>query len=314
VTTALVDPVNRALCPTTQTLRQAADTTTRPKHLTRPEPFGRVRCTWQGCPSTGVSPSRRSLRPDVWAPLLGSEDWGCDGHHASNPKRAVKANPARADDGSVPNAPVWTTPAGDTRDPLTGDEIAAALASINVIDDEAIMALVDAEITAPHMQTIIDLEGTYTCDADDQYTQDLCWAALGEMVAEGMSADEVRAWRTAGFSDHIAEQLRFDISVEHAARIAAADPLLPDVLPDLLPATRSANIPDGELSGWIRAGMLTGGSVSWTRPIDTIRTWRRALGDKAVEYARAGLTLPEACTVHEHGYNADALGLLAALR
>lgn len=207
---------------------------------------------------------------------------------------------------------VAVLPARSPARPLNGEQIAVGLEAAGLYDRAALGALVTAQVTADHLAIIVELGGPQVGPGE---TVADAWAALAETVATGMSADEARQWRALGLGEVAIEALRGNLDLAVVTAIMTEDTNHQTMLPTWASLTRDEGIPDTELPGWVRAGLITPFPASPEGVVRTIVRWRTRLGCRAVHWAAAGYTLDEACRLDRAGgYDREGLGVLAALR
>jgi hypothetical protein len=192
---------------------------------------------------------------------------------------------------------------------LNGEQIATALEDAGLFSQGILDVLVTAQVTRSHLAAVLALHASMPWERSAEW-----WRAVTELVACGMSVQDGLAWRALGFSDLTIEDL-WGLDITVAARFVAADPEFTTALPHWVHLLREAGVPDGEMPGWLVAGLVPALPVSHESFVHTIQMWRARLGARAVTWAAAGYALTEACTLDAEGrFDADGLAALAALR
>lgn len=195
---------------------------------------------------------------------------------------------------------------------LNGEQIGVALESAGIDCRGVLDILVTAQVSRSHLNTILALGGPMV---DPGETTWRAWEALAESVATGMSETEARRWRSLGLGDVAIEMLRGNLTFDVVAAILTVDQGYSQVMDVWLSLTRRAGIPDSELPGWAAAGMLPMFPTSPEGVVRDISRWRHRLGDRAVLWASAGMTLDEATRMNAEGRcDPQVLATMAGLR
>ena len=195
---------------------------------------------------------------------------------------------------------------------LNGEQIAVALEAAGIDPRGVLDILVTAQVSQRHLTTILALNGPLVDPGETVWS---AWEALAESVATGMTETEARRWRSLGLGDAAIALLRENLSWEVVAAMLAVDQEYSQVMDVWLSLTRKAGIPDEELPGWAAAGMLPMFPTSPDGVVREISRWRHRLGNRAVRWAEAGMSLDEATRLNTDGwYDPQALAVMAGLR